>query len=178
MAFDKTISVALGTLVFLSAATSPAGAKDHGTKYDRDADFSGLETFGWDEARTVRPEQGRMAQGNDVDVMIREAIQKQLESQGFRFDADAADFLVTYDTALVPVTTVESERREITAGVSWVFDGTIQSYMEGTLVLTIYDAGTDKPIWSGWTEGKIKDPQNPEKQIKKVIKQLLGRFPP
>ena len=83
-----------------------------------------------------------------------------------------------YDGALEPVTDFEGSRREITAGVSWVVEGSIQSYTRGTLVITIQAALDGTPVWSAWTTETVKDPGKPDKQIRKVIKKLLSRFPP
>ncbi len=153
-------------------------AADHGMKYDRKADFSGYQTYDWVEHKQ-RPEGSPLAVGGALDTKIRNAIDRQLAAQGFRQAIDQEpDFLVSFDGAMEQVTDIEANRRQIASGVSWVVDGDINSYRKGTLIIAVEDAGTGKSVWSAWTRNKVKDPQNPDKQIDKTVKKLLRKFPP
>lgn len=153
-------------------------AAEHGMKYDRKADFSSYETYDWIEQKK-RPEGSPLAVGGAIDTKIRNAIDKQLAAQGFRPSIDdKADFLVSFDGAMEQVTDIEANRRQIASGVAWVVAGDINSYRKGTLIIAVSDAETGKSVWSAWTRNKIKDPQNPDKQIDKAVKKLLSKFPP
>ncbi len=155
-----------------------AEAADHGMKFDRKADFSVYETYGWIEQKQ-RPEGSPLAVGGAIDTKIRNAIDRQLTRQGFRPAIDEEpDFLVSFDGSMEQVTDIEANRRQIATGVAWVVDGDINSYRKGTLIISINDAETGKAVWSAWTQSKIKDPNKPEKQINKSVKKLLSKFPP
>ncbi len=157
---------------------SAAGAADQGMKFDRKADFSVYQTYGWIEQKQ-RPEGSPLAVGGAIDTKIRNAIDRQLARQGFRQAIDEEpDFLVSFDGAMEQVTDIEANRRQIATGVAWVVEGDISSYRWGTLIIGINDAESGKAVWSAWTRNKIKDPQKPEKQINKSVKKLLGKFPP
>ena len=171
----RAVAVAMSFGIMLPGL---AAAADHGMKYDRKADFSGYETYDWME-RKQRPEGSPMAVGGAVDTRIRNAIDRQLAARGFRpAIEEEPDFLVSFDGSLKEVTDIQANRRRIAPGVSWVVDGDINSYREGTLIIAIRDAGTGKSVWSAWTEDKIKNPDHPGKQIDKTVKKLLSKFPP
>ncbi len=169
------------TIVFalLIALLSPAfAAAEGGMEFDRDADFSTYKTYDWIEHKK-RPEGSPLAVGGALDTKIRNAIDKQLAAQGFGPALDGEpDFLVSFDGALEQITDIQSDRFQISSGVAWVADGDINSYRKGTLIISISEAGSDKRVWSAWTRNKVKNPKNPDNQINKAVKKLLGKFPP
>lgn len=159
--------------------TFPAGAKDRGTKFDREADFSKYKLYDWEAENRRQPEGTPLALGGAADTEIRDAIDQRLRAQGFEAAIDEpADFLVAYDGTLEPVTDIEGQRRDLGTGVAWVIEGSISSYNRGTLVITIKDRETGNVVWTGWTTETIKDPNNPGKQINRAVKKLLRQFPP
>lgn len=153
-------------------------AGDHGTKFDRGHDFSTYESYDWIEQKK-RPEGSPLAVGGALDTKIRNAIDKQLAAQGFRPAVDEkADFLVSFDGAMEQVQDIQSDRYQIATGVAWVAEGDINSYRQGTLIISVLDAASGNRVWSAWTTRKVKDPRHPGKQVDKVVKKLLGKFPP
>ncbi len=162
---------------------TPAVAKDLGTKYDKNADFSTYKTFKWDQ-ESQKPRGPRVSPGGDVDLMIREHATAALQASGLTASEEEADLLVGYDAAAIEVMNVESvtnyeaRRQQPMGGIDWVMDGTMSSYVDGTLVITLTDAKTGKTVWTGWTTEKIKNVSNPHKQVRKMVRKLLGRFPP
>ena len=165
-------------LIALMLPVIALAADKQGMEFDRDADFSAYETYDWIEHKK-RPEGSPLAVGGALDTKIRNAIDKQLAAQGFEPAIDEeADFLVAFDGAMEQVTDIQSDRYQIATGVAWVAEGDISSYRKGTLIISISDAGTGKRVWSAWTRNRVKDPQNPGSQIDKVVKKLLGKFPP
>ena len=120
-----------------------------------------------------------MAEGGATRARVRDAIDRQLRAQGYEPAADGEpDFLVSFDGAMESVTDFEGLREEITGGITFVMEGGINSYRRGTLMITIRDAGSDKTVWNAWTTEKVKDPENPGKQIDKAVRKLLKKFPP
>ena len=168
-------------LAVLLLAT-PAAAKKSGSKYDGKADFSKYTTFKWVD--NPKPRGPRVEPGADLDVLIRGLVTQRLVSQGLEEKEGEADLSVTYDAVAVPVTNLEAMRQEITPGVAWVVDGPLTAYLEGNLVITISDTGTDKPVWTAWTSVKVHEPDNPNKQVEvdrkvtKAVKKLMARYPP
>ena len=153
-------------------------AAENGVKFERDVDFSGYETYDWIEQKQ-RPEGSPLAVGGALDTKIRNAIDRQLADQGFRPAIDEEPhFLVSFDGAMEQITDIQSDRYQIASGVSWVAEGDINSYRKGTLVISITDADSGNRVWHAWTTRKVKDPRNPGKQVDKVVKKLLSKFPP
>ncbi|MEM7585565.1 MAG: DUF4136 domain-containing protein [Acidobacteriota bacterium] len=172
--------VAIGALLVAAVLgfATPAAAVDDSMKYDRKADFSTYETYDWIEQKK-RPEGSPLAVGGEIDTKIRNAIDRQLADQGYRPAIDEEpDFLVSFDGAMVQVTDIEANRRQIASGVAWVVEGDINSYRNDTLIISIHDSKTEKAVWSAWTRNKIKDPRNPDRRIKKSVRKLLRKFPP
>lgn len=175
----QTLALRTKLVIGLSfALTGPGAAADSGVKFDREADFSRYETYDWIEQKK-RPEGSPLAVGGAIDTKIRNAIDRHLTARGFRPAIDQEpDFLISFDGAMEQVTAIEANRRQIAAGISWVVEGDINTYRTGTLIIAVSDAGTGRSVWSAWTRSKIKDPQNPDKQIDRAVKRLLNRFPP
>ena len=172
-------SVLAITSLSLVLLAGSADAASRGCKYDPEVDCSAYKTYDWQPEERRQVEDSPLALGGSADTLIRNAIDEQLRSQGFELVGDGEpDFLVSYDGALEPVTDFEGYRRELASGVSWVVEGNVSSYTRGTLVITIHEPGRETPVWSSWTTETIKNPGQPEKQIRKVVRKLLRRFPP
>ena len=153
-------------------------AADNGMKFERDADFTGYESYDWVEHKK-RPEGSPLAVGGVLDTRIRNAINRQLAAQGFRPAIDEEpDFLVSFDGAMEQVTDIQAARYQIATGVAWVAMGDINSYRRGTLIISVADAETGNRVWHAWTTQKVKDPGNPGRQVDKAVKKLLRKFPP
>lgn len=162
----------------LCCLAAPAVAADKGFKFERDVDFDQYRKFDW-IATAEKPADSPLSIGGEVDTAIRNAIDQQLQAQGYEpaLAADA-DFLVSFDGALESVTDFDGLRRDIRPGVAWVIEGSVQSYNRGTLMITVYDAETEKLVWSGWTTEKVKNRDHPEEQVGRAVRRLLKKFPP
>ena len=54
-------------------------------------------------------------------------------------------------------------------------------YEEGTLVITVNDAKTKKPVWRGWATSRVNDQPSPEQTIETInnaVEKILAKFPP
>lgn len=171
------LAVTLLAAILTLIPAAPAAAADIGSKYDRDADFSRYETFRWQLPE--KPRGPRVSPGGDLDVLIRGLVAKALAAEGIAEAEDSeADLLVTYDAVATEQMDVGSSRKELTPGVAWVMDGHMRSYFEGTLVVTLIDAETEKPVWSGWSTSRLKGTKNIEKKVQQITKKVMARFPP
>jgi len=132
------------------------------------------------------PCHSRRAEVGDYDHTGPELLDHMLPSLLREGEDDAADLLVSYEAVAVPTLDMGAVRQDLPGGASWVVDGPMRSYYDGTLVVTLSDAETGKPIWSGWTtrqlEGDEKHPvvdeEKLEKIVRKVTKKIMTRFPP
>ncbi len=126
-----------------------------------------------------KPEGSPLAAGGALDVKLRNAIERQLESQGFEPAVDGdPDFLVSFDGAMESVASSDAMHHDIRPGIAWVMEGSVNSFSRGTLIITVRDGKSQTVVWSAWTTEKVKDPGNPDKQVDRAVKKLLKRFPP
>ena len=155
-----------------------AFAKDTGVRFERDVACSKYQTYDWVDP-VAKPEGSPLAVGGEIDTAIRNAVDRQLRKQGFEEATDGeADFLVSFDGAMESVTDFDGLRRDVTPGVAWVMEGTVNSYNRGTLIISVRDGESEKIVWSAWTTEKVKNPEHGEKQVDKAVRKLLRKFPP
>ena len=173
-------------MILIAMTVVLAGAAAHaakvGTRYDRDADFDGLQTFAWRSKENV-PADAPLATGGKIDTLIRRIVTEELERRGFRpaTESEMADFELSYDALRETVLDSPGVRKEIVRGVAWVIDIDSRTYDQGTLQLSVYRRGTKHAIWSAWTSGKLTepDPEQPsENKIRRAVRKMLARFPP
>jgi hypothetical protein len=66
----------------------------------------------------------------------------------------------------------------------WGFAGTetyVDQYEQGTLILDVIDAGSNKLIWRGSAAARVVDDKTPEERTRRVneaVEKILERFPP
>jgi hypothetical protein len=63
----------------------------------------------------------------------------------------------------------------------WGFGGvaTVQTYMEGTLVVDLYDANTRKMVWRGVATATVSEkPQKNAAKIDKALAKMFQHYPP
>ncbi len=157
--------------------------------YDREADFTRLETFGWAEPSTSRGSDGSNAMhDNDlVERRIRRSVEAQLTARGFVKSDSTPDFRVASHCKV-------DERLEVR---DWSYaygihggrygygvpirDTEIREYDEGTLVLDVIEESTGHLIWRG-TATRVLDksptPEESEAAIDEAVKAMLENFPP
>jgi hypothetical protein len=172
------IAALLGAALMVLATAADAGKI--GSRYDRDADFSNLESYAWRPGEK-KPEGSPLAPGGEIDTMIRGAVDAELARRGFRpaADGEEPDFVIGYDAARETAVDNPNLRRDVTSGVAWVVEGEYRSWERGTLILTVHRPGEDRAIWSAWTTEDLKHPDGPsQRQVERATRKLLKRFPP
>ena len=164
--------------------------------YDPFANFSGLRTFAW--ISDIQEKTGDPQIDEPIlDTHIREAVEIQLELQGFeKRTVDPPNFLIGYHTAIdrkIEVRTINKVYSDF-PGLGWDnFDNRFNihgeentetkvfEFDEGTLILDVVDPETKQLIWRGSAKAEIKYADNPEKRmerIKEAIRLILKNFPP
>lgn len=167
-----------------------------GSDYDPFADFSGFRTFAWISDRQEKTGDPRI-DDPIFDEQIREAVEIQLEVQGFEErHVDPPNFLIGYHASIdrkIEVRTINKVYSDL-PGLGWDdFDrrfnigeeGNTETevfeFDEGTLILDVVDPETKQLIWRGSAKAEIKYAGNPEKRmerIKEAIRLILRKFPP
>jgi len=166
----KVPSVVLGVCVFLLIGSLSVAGKVR-IDFDHRANFSKYRTFMWaKEPETADP---------FMKERIINAINSQLRLRGLESDTSHADLAIVANTSTQEVQTVNTYY----SGSDWGGGGwattTVDTSLEGTLVVDLIDARTNKPIWRGITTHTISDkPQKATNKLQKEIQKMFESFPP
>lgn len=175
----------LAVIVAICATAGCSSLRTH-YDYDREADFSSLDSFGFVE----RDGSGADSTPYDNDLVerrIRRAVEEHLVERGFTKSESAPDFRVASHCKV-------DERLEIR---DWSYaygmrggrygygvpvrDTEIREYEEGTLILDVIEESTGHLIWRGSATRILADnptPEQSEAAIKEAVDALLADFPP
>lgn len=183
--------VALALLALSACSSQPSYDVDHSDTYD----FSGLQSYRWYD--DVHPsKEAEYRQYNSSDKRVRTYVDRELQGKGFRDSAPAqADFWVNYHISKqdqMRIDNIGSYPQGVHGGVgvgsygSGVSIGyssgpSVKHYQEGTVVLDIIDAGSQKVVWRGIAEGRLKDHlslQDKNRIAAEISRELLADFPP
>jgi hypothetical protein len=159
----------VATLALITIATA-GYAQDVNVDSDRSAPFATYKSFAWTKG-TPSPN----PLGED---RLHQAVEAQLASKGLtRVDTAPDVYVATH--------VVTKERQELeTYGFSpWVFGGfgtaSIETYVQGTLVVDMYDANTKKLIWRGTGTDTASDkPEKNTKKMNKAVTKMFEEYPP
>lgn len=159
------------------------------TDYDKTVDFSNYKTFkflGWqkDSDKIL----------NDIDKeRMRKAFKNECDARELTLSESDADMAVSLFLVVQQKTstTAYSDYYGLGGGygrysrAGWGWGGgystttyTQDDYLQGTLVMDVFDEATGKLIWQGVATGTVtENPQKREKTIPKGIKKLMKKFP-
>lgn len=178
------LPVFLGVLTLALAACAPRVTIEH----DHQANFLDLHTFAW-----VTPKAGPVTNPIlDSDILegrVQRAVIADLSRRGY-VQTDSrqdADFLVTYHT--VSKQKLESTPASFSIGFGGYYPygygnvfmpvgNTVQSREQGTLMLDVIDAKTQRLIWRGWTNDWISKSNYSEQAVANDVQRILAKFPP
>jgi hypothetical protein len=152
------------------------------TDYDPNLDMTHYRTYAWKQRpKTTSPLMGER---------LNAALDAQLESKGWKQVAlgQGEVEVVGY------VTAKENERIDtINSGGGpglwgrgyWMGGGfgsstsTVTTYLVGTLIVDLFDAKTQRPLWRGTATGTVSnDPQTNVERIQEGVQKLFLEFPP
>jgi len=154
----------------------PALAQKVETDYDHSANFSQYRTYSWRHVHATDPFfQGR----------IREAVDRELQAKGWQQVPSGGDVTLT-------AVAIKRNRKECTTfydglGPGWRWHGwgtgmattTVEDIPVGTLVVDIYDTGSQHLVWRGLAHDQLsKKPEKNTKKLQKAVDKLFDKFPP
>jgi hypothetical protein len=144
------------------------------TDYDRSFDFARLKTFTFKSESSTGP-----AVNSLVDSRIRGALQRDLESRGFRYQPDGpTDFVVVF---------YAHQREKVTTDVAgygmpyrwrWGWGPTFWTryYTEGSVLVDFVDPARNQLVWRGRVTDTVSGLDQSQKQIDKGVDQLVKHF--
>lgn len=162
------------------------------TEYDPAANFAQLHSFAW-----RAPAHGKVddpiLDSELLDRRVREAVTKTLTARGFApGPPESADFIVTYHTTKSMEVRSSPFATAIGVGRYWndpflqpypfygsvVVSNDVQSYDQGTLILDLIDAKTDRLIWRGWRTHALQQKFFDATGVQQMVEEILAKFPP
>jgi Domain of unknown function (DUF4136) len=172
----------LSTIVLLSSC---APALTVTNDYDKTANFSSFHTF-----KIVKLEQQHQALSQFNQTRIINAVRANMISKGFT-ETENADLLVNI------VTILKNEQQVVanTTSYGYGYGGyyrpygwgggnssttvNVEKYVDGSLIIEVANASTQKLIWEGIGNKQIDQPSsNPDQAIKDAVTKIMASFPP
>lgn len=173
-----TRKILVASTLLLIGLASPVFGAGVNVKH-ADADYETWKTWSY----IGNPERlaALEAAGNSaIGTRIRQAITKRLSDRGYSQakEGEVADFRVAIDGNMREVFDVQDYHKQVSDHVAFVLEGGSSSYQEGTLLIRILEGDGEKVVWTGWVTEEIRNPDKPGRQIDRVVKRILKRFPP
>lgn len=185
----KRTNLRLIPLVLLGLFYSCSPTVKVTTDYDHSANFSQYKTF---TVYNLRAQEGQVNQLNADRVA--KAIRAEMTAKGFVESSDNPDLKVNAVSILKNKTQVTADTNfygyggmyrpyGYWGGGAMMGGGTTTfnsyDYVDGSLVIDIVSAKTQKLLWQGIGNAQIDSkPDNPEEFIAGAIKKILEGFPP
>jgi hypothetical protein len=161
---------------------------------DKRADFRNYKTFAWiDSDGKGMNDQNKT---NDLtEQKIREAVNKELEKEGWREVRNRPDILLSYDVLVERAVKEESNPVYSSPYSRIVYNPYTRRYMtiyypsqfmgyerdqrevrEGTITISMIDARTDKTVWQGWTTDEVNSRHLTSKEIQNSVRSIFKKF--
>ena len=184
----KTLSIAL---VFLTSAfllVNCSSTLSVTTEYDKAVDFSQYKTFAIN--KTLDKEKQSISELNQE--RIYSAVRAEMTKKGLTENSSAPDVIVHTATVFKDKQSVTASTNYYgyggyyrpyawggTMGVSGYTTYNVQDYKDGSLIIDVVDAKTQKLVWEGVGNKEIDGPiKDPDKKIPMAVAQIMTSFPP
>jgi hypothetical protein len=169
--------------------------KSHSSK-EKGADLKQYKTYTW--AKPGDEEYQRTYDKKEAIGFIIQLTDVELKNKGFIKTADNPDAVFIVDTKLeehVAYTKMPGPNDGFGAGVpvytggsyggfSVGYYGPVQSsqtvereFLEGSILLEMYDSKTNNLLWRSWTTEQITNNTDLDKAIRKTVKKLVAQMP-
>ena len=168
-----SLARALYVAVALAIGAGVAGAQTVHTDSDPSVNFSSFKTYYWAKTDPVA--------GNDItNQRIMAAVDRGMASRGWTKAPQG-------QANLAVVANVSTKQRQTLdtfyggyGGWGWGGWGptetTVRTYLEGTLVVDLFDAMTKKLVWRGTATKTVSDnPQKNAEYIDKAVEKMFGK---
>lgn len=186
---SKTSNFRIIPILFLGLVYSCSPTVKVTTDYDQDVNFSEFKTFA---VYNLKEQEGQVNQLNADRVT--KAIRNEMISKGLTESTTNPDLKVNAVTILKNKTAVSADTDfygyggryrpyrywgggAMMGGASTTVN--TYDYVDGSLIIDIVSAKTEKLVWQGIGNAQIdSQPNNPEEFIANSIKKILAGFPP
>jgi hypothetical protein len=167
----------------LSAATVACAPMTVSSHVQSGLDVSRYHTYDWGPADALPASDPRLTNNAFYRDHVQGAIEKQMASRGYT-QAPAGgspDLLIHYHAVVDTRLDVNRVDREHGYCYDESCAARVVEYDQGTLVLDVVDAKTNRVIWRGWAqktvEGVLNDEARLERQVDDAVTRMFERFP-
>ncbi|HMF41808.1 MAG TPA: DUF4136 domain-containing protein [Polyangia bacterium] len=147
------------------------------TDFDHAAQFAHYRSFQMGEGRVI--EKGTVTDNTIVKDRVDAAIRGGLAARGLVQNADRADLIARFAVGARTVRELEGVGYPLAVGVWGAYpeDFWVSEHPEGTLVIDLVDARSQKLVWRAYCTAEGSDMADPA-FIQKAVNRAFGRFPP
>ncbi len=172
------------TLFTLFAAGAIAlvgcGSMTVSSHIERGADFDVYRTYDWGPPDGLPTGDPRLDNNAFFQDYVQGAVEKQLAMKGLERGASgSADLLVHYHANVTQRIDVDATDRQY--GYASSYEPHVVDFEQGTLVVDVIDARTNKLVWRGWAQdsvaGVIDDQDRLDRQTERGVTRMFERFP-
>jgi hypothetical protein len=174
----RTAGLILSLTLLLAACSGISTSTD----YDPAANFSSYGTYAWTSS-------GGASTDDLTNTRIKSSVDAALAAKGLSKVDSGGDLAVSYQVTTADRTTYNTINTGWGGGYRYGWGGagmgmtttTEQNYMEGTIILAMFDEGTKNLVWKGTASDTIdpgKSPDERAKHIQSAIDKMLKDFPP
>ena len=161
--------------------SSACGGMNVSADFDPAVDFGQFQTYDWGVQDALPTGDPRLDNNPFFDARVKAAVDSQLVVRGMRHSTVSPDLLVHYHASVeqrIDVYSVDRERGYVT---DTRFATEVREYEEGTLIVDVVIAESNKLAWRGWAQsdvGAVIDrPPAMEARIKESVRRMFERFP-
>jgi hypothetical protein len=179
----RTLLLVVITAVSLTGcATGPKISAD----YDRSANFAAYRTFGFYQPLGT----DQAGYESLVTQTLKSAVQREMETRGYRFSETQPDLLVNFNAKLAQQTRVSQTpapppmyygyRRGYYGGWGgYGYETQVDQYVEGTLNIDIVDAKRKQLAWEGVAVGRVTKKSQEDRQaaIRAAVTEIFAKYP-
>ena len=169
------------TLLTLSICTLLSVAAAHAQKvrtdFDPTFDFDRIQSFSWQSGDAIQGSD--LIANNLVESRVRQAVTSELRSQGISEKRQNPDLLAVYHVSRKNRMAVDAYSYRV--GPRWQAGWTdvmVTNYSEGTLILDLIDAETNRLVWRAYCSSAVSSPKQAGKKIDKATQKAFKQFPP
>lgn len=147
------------------------------TDFDHRVSFAHYRSFQMGEGRVI--EKGTVSDNTIVKDRVDAAIRGGLATRGLVPNADHADLIARFAVGARTVRELEGVGYPLSVGVWGAYpeDFWVTEHPEGTLVIDLVDARSQKLVWRAYCTARGSGMADPA-FIQKAVNRALERFPP
>ncbi|MDB5202966.1 MAG: lipoprotein [Ferruginibacter sp.] len=148
------------------------------TYYDKDAatKIEDYKTYSWLSLSDIRKEGNAAVYTELTDARIRAAADQELALKNMQLTTGNPDLLLHYHIVVEDKTATAAGKQNTYAHGEHVMPAIdAYQYRQGTLIIDLMDAKTNKQVWRGWATDVITAQmrKHPESHIRNAVKKIL-----